>query len=178
MPENKSVSAGGASPSRRMVPLRSPSGRPDGRHHSGSAGPAVRRGPHPSLDSGFHCRAYSPPGGPSPWISGADRDIALLSRVGKPACVVVTDIRADEKGAPVALLSRRAAQERALDTFWKRWSPACGVTAVGDPSGALRGVFGYWLRHRRHAPSGADLRLPDLQPPGPLPRWGRRSWQP
>ena len=66
----------------------------------------------------------------SPWISGADRDIALLSRVGKPACFVVTDIRADEKGAPVALLSRRAAQERALDAFLETLVPGAVVTAV------------------------------------------------
>lgn len=66
----------------------------------------------------------------SPWISGADRDIALLSRVGKPACFVVTDIRADEKGAPVALLSRRAAQQRALDAFLETLVPGAVVTAV------------------------------------------------
>ena len=36
----------------------------------------------------------------SPWISGAQRDIAVLSRVGKPACFLVTALRADEKGAP------------------------------------------------------------------------------
>ena len=41
----------------------------------------------------------------SPWISGAQRDIAVLSRVGKPACFLVTALRADEKGAPTALLS-------------------------------------------------------------------------
>ena len=55
----------------------------------------------------------------SPWISGAQRDIAVLSRVGKPACFLVTALRADEKGAPTALLSRRAVQERAMDFFLK-----------------------------------------------------------
>ena len=35
----------------------------------------------------------------SPWISGAQRDIAVLSRVGKPACFLVTALRAD--GAPL-----------------------------------------------------------------------------
>ena len=49
-----------------------------------------------------------------PAVSGADRDIAVLSRVGKPTCFTVTALESDGKGAPVALLSRRAAQERAM----------------------------------------------------------------
>ena len=53
----------------------------------------------------------------SPWISGAQRDIAVLSRVGKPACFSVTALRSDEKGAPAALLSRRTVQEQAMDYF-------------------------------------------------------------
>lgn len=66
----------------------------------------------------------------SPWISGAERDIAVLSRVGKPTCFQVTDIHADEKGAPVALLSRRAVQERALAEFLEHLGPGSVVTAV------------------------------------------------
>ena len=66
----------------------------------------------------------------SPWISGAERDIAVLSRVGKPTCFQVTDIHADEKGAPVALLSRRAVQERALADFLEHLGPGSVVTAV------------------------------------------------
>ena len=42
---------------------------------------------------------------------GTVRDIALISRVGKPVCFVVQDIRFDADGLPVAQLSRRAAQE-------------------------------------------------------------------
>ena len=66
----------------------------------------------------------------SPWLSGAERDISILSRVGKPVCFSVTDIRADEKGAPMALLSRRAVQERALDHFLEHLGPGSVVTAV------------------------------------------------
>ena len=47
----------------------------------------------------------------APWISGADRDIAILSRVGKLTCFTVQEILTDEKGAPMARLSRRVAQE-------------------------------------------------------------------
>lgn len=44
--------------------------------------------------------------------SGETRDIALISRVGKPVCFKITTI--DETGSePVAILSRRAAQEEA-----------------------------------------------------------------
>jgi len=61
---------------------------------------------------------------------GTTREIAILSRVGKPACFQVTDIRADEKGAPTALLSRRAVQERALDYFLEHLGPGSVVSAV------------------------------------------------
>ena len=43
---------------------------------------------------------------------GTARDIALLSRVNRPVCFVVTGFQTDSAGRPVALLSRRAAQER------------------------------------------------------------------
>jgi len=42
---------------------------------------------------------------------GTTRDIALISRVGKPICFVVTSITADDDGRPYALLSRKRAQE-------------------------------------------------------------------
>lgn len=42
---------------------------------------------------------------------GTTRDIALISRVGKPICFVVTAITADKDGRPYALLSRKRAQE-------------------------------------------------------------------
>lgn len=64
----------------------------------------------------------------APWISGAERDIAVLSRVGKPTCFTVTAVEADEKGAPVARLSRRAAQERAMDYFLQRLEPGSVLT--------------------------------------------------
>ena len=50
----------------------------------------------------------------APWISGATREIAVLSRVGRPTCFVVSSFQSDAKGAPLALLSRRAAQETAM----------------------------------------------------------------
>ena len=64
----------------------------------------------------------------APWISGADRDIAVLSRVGKPTCFTVTALESDGKGAPVALLSRRAAQERAMAYFLERLEPGTVLT--------------------------------------------------
>lgn len=49
-----------------------------------------------------------------PAISGAERDIAALSRVGKPTCFTVTGLTADGGGRPHLTLSRRAAQEQAI----------------------------------------------------------------
>ena len=49
-----------------------------------------------------------------PAISGAERDIAILSRVGKPTCFTITNIAVDGGGRPRLTLSRRAAQEQAI----------------------------------------------------------------
>lgn len=43
---------------------------------------------------------------------GKVKDIALISRVGKPVCFTVSSIRPDENGRLCAILSRRNAQER------------------------------------------------------------------
>ena len=68
----------------------------------------------------------------APWISGAQRDISILSRVGKDICFTVKSVGADEKGDAVALLSRREAQERAMECFLHMLRPgmvlACRVT--------------------------------------------------
>ena len=64
----------------------------------------------------------------APWISGAERDIAVLSRVGKTTCFTVTALEADEKGAPAALLSRRAAQEQAMEYFFGHLEPGTVLT--------------------------------------------------
>jgi len=42
--------------------------------------------------------------------SGATRDIALISRVGKPVCFVITEIKSDKNGDLYAVLSRKKAQ--------------------------------------------------------------------
>lgn len=66
----------------------------------------------------------------APWISGADRDISLLSKVGKRICFTIKSIQPDEKGAPVALLSRRDVQEQACEYFLKHFVPGSVITAV------------------------------------------------
>lgn len=43
---------------------------------------------------------------------GTVRDIALISRVGKPVCFVVKQVTSDRNGRPYALLSRREVQEK------------------------------------------------------------------
>lgn len=76
----------------------------------------------------------------APWISGASRDIAVLSRVGKQICFTVSSIHANGKGAPIALLSRRLAQEQAMDFFLEHLEPGmvltCRVTRL-EPFGAF-----------------------------------------
>ncbi len=48
---------------------------------------------------------------------GTVRDIALISRVGKPVCFTVTKLCEDRSGKPYALLSRRTAQEKFVGEF-------------------------------------------------------------
>ena len=49
-----------------------------------------------------------------PAISGAQRDIAVLTRVGRPTCCTITDVTVDGGGRPRLILSRRRAQEQAM----------------------------------------------------------------
>ena len=59
----------------------------------------------------------------APWISGADRDIAVLSRVGKPTCFTITDLSVDGGGRPRPVLSRRRAQEQAIAWLLEHSAP-------------------------------------------------------
>lgn len=43
---------------------------------------------------------------------GSVRDIAIISRVNKPVCFVVTEIRSDENGHPLPILSRKQVQQQ------------------------------------------------------------------
>ena len=53
---------------------------------------------------------------------GEVRDIALISRVGKPVCFTVTKISEDQNGTPIALLSRKAAQEICREEYLEKLS--------------------------------------------------------
>lgn len=48
---------------------------------------------------------------------GSIRDIAVISRVNRPVCFVVTDITVDENGEPLAVLSREKAQRMCCDNY-------------------------------------------------------------
>ena len=50
---------------------------------------------------------------------GTTRDIALITRVGKPVSFVVDTITVDESGKPYALLSRKKAQQQCRDFILK-----------------------------------------------------------
>jgi small subunit ribosomal protein S1 len=65
----------------------------------------------------------------SPWVSGSGRNIAVLALVGRAVCFTVTGVEADSRGAPRILLSRRAAQERALAWALDALVPGVVVTA-------------------------------------------------
>lgn len=70
---------------------------------------------------------------------GTTREIAILSRVGKPVCFVVTAV--EETGGTVRLtLSRRLAQQKALDAMLAQLSPGQVIPAVVthlEPFGAF-----------------------------------------
>lgn len=64
-----------------------------------------------------------------PAISGAERDIALLSRVGKATCFTITAIETDGGGRPRMTLSRRAAQEQAIAYLLEHSAPGTVLPA-------------------------------------------------
>ena len=64
-----------------------------------------------------------------PAISGAERDISVLSRVGKPTCFTITDISVDGGGKPRLLLSRRRAQEQAMAWLLENALPGAVIPA-------------------------------------------------
>ena len=64
-----------------------------------------------------------------PAISGAERDIAILSRVGKPVCFTITGLTVDGGGRPRLTLSRRAAQEQAIAWLLENAVPGTVVPA-------------------------------------------------
>ena len=70
---------------------------------------------------------------------GTTRDIAILSRVGKPVCFVVEALE-ERDGVLCPLLSRRKAQEKALSAILDPWVPGqvlpATVTHV-EPFGAF-----------------------------------------
>ena len=66
----------------------------------------------------------------APWISGSDREISVLSRVGKQTCFTVISVDSDEKGAPIAILSRRLAQESAMNFLMKHLKPGMILTCL------------------------------------------------
>ena len=62
-----------------------------------------------------------------PSISGAGREIALLARVGRPVRFQITSIAVNGGGQPLLMLSRRRAQERALQWLLESCPPGTVV---------------------------------------------------
>lgn len=54
---------------------------------------------------------------------GSTRDIAIISRVGRPVAFLIRSMERDASGRITALLSRRAAQERCRDEFLSKLRP-------------------------------------------------------
>lgn len=64
----------------------------------------------------------------APWISGANRQISVISRVGKQTCFTVKELKTDEKGAPILILNRREVQERTMEWFLEYLKPGMVLT--------------------------------------------------
>ena len=61
---------------------------------------------------------------------GSVRDIAVISRVGKPVSFIITGFSSDENGRPIALLSRRAVQQTCLHEYVAGLRPGDVIDAV------------------------------------------------
>ena len=64
-----------------------------------------------------------------PDISGAQREISILSLVGRNISFTVTNISHDNAGRPTITLSRRAAQEQAMNWLFKHTEIGCILPA-------------------------------------------------
>lgn len=60
---------------------------------------------------------------------GTVRDIAVISRVNRPVCFVITDFQKNESGRTVAILSRRLAQERCMREYISELVPGDVIDA-------------------------------------------------
>lgn len=60
---------------------------------------------------------------------GSVRDIALISRVGKPVCFVITEIKRNDSGRLYAVLSRRKAQEKCREDYIDALLPGDVISA-------------------------------------------------
>ena len=60
---------------------------------------------------------------------GSTRDIAIISRVGKPVCFQVMELTEDEQQNPVAMLSRRAVQELCCSDYIAALTPGDVINA-------------------------------------------------
>lgn len=76
---------------------------------------------------------------------GSTRDIALLTRVGKPVCFVVTGFEELADGTLRPVLSRRQAQQRCPGGVSGYPGTRGHHQRPGDPSGALRLLCGHRL---------------------------------
>jgi small subunit ribosomal protein S1 len=61
---------------------------------------------------------------------GSVRDIAVISRVNRPVCFVVTDIKTDQSGEEYAVLSREKAQKICLESYISKLRRGDVVTAA------------------------------------------------
>lgn len=93
---------------------------------------------------------------------GTTKDIAMLSRVGKPVCFVVQGFTTTAKGETVALLSRRAAQERCQKEFLSQLLPGDILPAQSHPSGSVWLLCRYWLRYLFSSSYRRNLGVPYL----------------
>ena len=62
--------------------------------------------------------------------SGETRDIAIISRVGKPVCFIITGFEKDKNGRTVAVCSRRAVQEECTKNYLDKLVPGDVIPAV------------------------------------------------
>ncbi len=60
---------------------------------------------------------------------GSTRDIAIISRVNRPVCFMITGFQKDAEGHVTALLSRRAAQEKCAAEYVSKLTPGDVINA-------------------------------------------------
>ena len=99
--------------------------------------------------------------------TGAVRDIAVLTRVGRATCFVIESLDEDAEGRPLCRLSRARAQQMCREEYLDGLEPGDILPCAVTPHRVLRGLLRRGVRHQRPAAHRLHVGQPHFFPGRP-----------